>query len=243
MASISRAKKTMKRLRALITKHELKTEQKLNRNDLNISTSNKQIEYVKNITLVKPSKDMVSNLLSNRSLPVRTPGDGMEDTPYVGRLRTPGVGEETNCLITKEKSSLNTGFISSYDENEKRNEKVDLNECAIFENADISFTDDVSSDEDDSASELEINVLEIHDDKSLLNECVMYEDDEESVPEDDSDCESICELEMNIIEVYENNTKLEASQIKAMFTKTDLNARLINEDDSMESFMNTFYRE
>jgi hypothetical protein len=102
MASISRAKKTMKRLRALITKHELKTEQKLNRNDLNISTSNKQIKYVKNITLVKPSKDMVSNILSNRSLSVRTPGDGMENASNVGQFRTPGVGEENNCLTTKE---------------------------------------------------------------------------------------------------------------------------------------------
>jgi hypothetical protein len=158
-------------------------------------------------------------------------------------LRTPGVGQENNCLATKERSSLNTGFISSCVENEKINEKVDLNKCVIFENDDISFTDDVESDEDDSVSELEMNVLEIHNDKSLLNECVIYEDDKERVPEDDSDYESICELEMNILEAYEDNTKLEASQIKSMFTRTDLNVRLINEDDSMESFMNTFYRE
>jgi hypothetical protein len=233
----------MKRLRALITKHELKTEQKLNRNDLDISTSNKQIEYVKNITLVKPSKDMVSNLLSSRSLSVRTSGDGIENTSNVGQLRTPGDGEENNCLTTKERSSLNTEFISNCEENEKRNVKVDLNKCAVFENDDLSFTDDVNFDEDDSVSELEINVLEIHNDKSLLNECVIYEDDEEYVFEDDGDYESICELEINILEAYEDNTKLEASQIKAMFTKTDLNARLINEDDSMESFMNTFYRD
>lgn len=223
----TRAKKTIKRLRTLITKNELNERQKFDsyvNNNMDGSVFNKETEYVKNITFAKTLTHETC-----LSLDRRTPGDGNENTASHRSLGTLGDGKETNKQ--KDSSFLNTGFISLPNENE-----VNLNKSAG--NYDILFTEYVNSFKDESVSELEKNIEAMDIERILLNECVIYEDDDESAFGDDSDCESISEFEVNI----PVSSELGPNEIQAMFIKRDLNARLINEDDSMESFMNTLVK-
>lgn len=230
MASLSRARTKLQRLRSLLMKHELKTDQKFATYLVDNMNSNqvdkKKKLYNKNITVLEKSvesaqpndlkrekllKKFLNESIDHKKLcdtemdlPARTLGDGSDELDSDLHLseRRGGDGEEMNA------SFLNTGFIT-------------LNHIANN------------------------TITEMEDD---LNDCVIYDDDEtfshedEKTFEEDSDYESVDELEKNVVESFSETRNTDLTNIKRMFSNDDLNAK-ITDDDLLESFMNTFVKD
>lgn len=133
-------------------------------------------------------------------------------------IRTSGVGSENKSLIVPELPERTSGD----GEEDTAEDDIELNKAFVDDTLGDCMTVDV---------------------KDELNECIIHDEesssDAESEFENDSDYDSLADLERNILESSLDDTYLKHENIKRMFSNDDFNAK-ITEDDILESFMNTF---
>lgn len=241
MASVVCAKAKLQKFRKLIMRHEMKSGHKIEtyiHNNLCSKSADKDSKlYSKNITVLEKNtksenrqrlmgpgkKELLKRYLTDS---VEYNHFGSTDNSLGLPPRTSGVGCENN--ISREprlpqrtrgdgREEIGTSCLHQDDN--------DMNTGFIAADNHGFHDDDITQDE--------------------LNECIIYDDDESTSSEEsasleeDSDYESLCELERNI---FGNDTTIQHSKItdiKRLFSKGDVDARL-TDDDILESFMHTF---
>jgi hypothetical protein len=224
----------------LISKHELKTDQKTETNlsdNINTNTVKKDF-YNKNITVIdeiSKEQNIAIEAIGKKELLQRYLDDSLQNNDTVGfegsveylPVRTRGVGCEDISIFESGLPERTRG--DGEDNNDYSIDAGDLHDMNTAfivgktRNKQSTFT------QNDKMNE------------GILYDTEMtYSEDDESAFEDDSDCyNSECELERNIIENCAEDTYISLNELKRILGDDKLNSQ-ITEDDLLDSFMKTF---